>query len=317
MKIHLITTIAIASLMVTSCSKDKGVDTDTEGAKTTLGNDSLVTRLSLKISDKSNLMIKSQLFKDSRGSYIISGEKDKKYWIGYFDKSGNQIFTKTYIDDPTQMTITGGSVIQLPYTRLFGSIKEIGSFIFINRSLRRSADVSGQNEQGFVENLTQINTTTNAITSTYSNIVFGGEVPFTARIDSWYNGSYVIVKMLALNSGENGKITNFLYDAAGKLIVNEFPGDNNGLAWIEGIIPVSLTDYLKVTGNSVSRISLTHNTATEFKTSIFAEVSPAPGVTSYSVAQNILTVVGKVINQDKSERTVTVSVDINTGRIIQ
>lgn len=311
MKKYLIIALAVSGLLIGACSKDKSIET----SKSTLGNDSLVTRLSLKITDKNNLVIKSQLFKDSKSSYLISGLKDKKYWIGYFDKSGNQLFTKTYTDDPTEMTLSNGSVIKLPYILIFPEIKEIGKFLFINRWIREVEPGSIATQRGFVENLTQLNTVTNTAASSYHDVAFGTGATLNLSILPWYNNqSYIISRMIVLANGDNGPTTDFLYNADG----NELSKFSSLSLKYPYATPISDTEYLSISTTGVARINILNSMSTVFATPIFTDLPKNLGVTliDKSIVMNMLTVTVSVTYMDGIARISKTSIDINTGKIL-
>ncbi|AOM75988.1 hypothetical protein [Pedobacter steynii] len=181
MKKQLLTLLSII-LIITACSKNESEPTKEK--EISLGNDSLVNRLKLKPNDKEGLIIKLQILKDSKGAYLVLGEKNKKYWLGYFDRNGNELSTKVF-DDPTEMKGPYGAIIKLTET-LYYDLIEVSGTIYINRQLRD--DVLSRNP--FVESLIRINTNSRAITNEYTEI--DGKSSMTSFIGPWFDGTVLI-----------------------------------------------------------------------------------------------------------------------------
>jgi len=212
MKIHL-TLFIIICLAISGCSKNP-VEKETETGPS-LGNDSLVSRLKLKITDKQNLIIKVLVFKDSKGNNVIAGAKDKKYWIGYFDGAGNQLKVQTYTQDPTEIPTASGSKVPVGYN-FYTRLKEVNKAIYIARQMRES-QINNPSDP-FIEDFTKIDMNTSAITNSYTSVIPGKDEPYTSEILPWTTNLTQITKSKINTSGNITSSVNSIYNEQGTLV---------------------------------------------------------------------------------------------------
>ncbi|NQX52543.1 hypothetical protein HQN86_02850 [Pedobacter panaciterrae] len=239
MKLHL-TLLVMICLAIASCSKKPAENQP--GDDVSLGNDSLVKRLNLKISDKQNLIVKVLVFKDSKGSYVIAGAKDKKYWIGYFDGSGNQLKVKTYTGDPTEIPTASGTKVQVGYN-FFIRIKEVNKVIYITRQMRESQINNAADP--FIEDFTKIDINSSAITNTYTSVIPGKDEPFTSEMLPWTNSLTEITKSKLDVAGKIVSSVNYIYNQQGTL-AGSFPSPRD-LKYAEKAL--SDSEYILVTSD--------------------------------------------------------------------
>lgn len=199
-------TLAALLIIFASCSKDSD---SPENKKITLGNDSLVTRLNLKISDKTNLSIKSQIFTTRAGYLLISGIKDNKYWLGLFDKSGNQLLVKRYDQDPT---VNGKEYFYNSF-----SIREGISDLFIVRQIREG-NVLNPNSTSFDEANTKINFLDYTINVSYNKYSVESGYGYTSFFSEWQKETYAISNTKTDKFGLPLETTVSIFDKTGKNI---------------------------------------------------------------------------------------------------
>jgi len=239
MKLHL-TLLVMICLAVASCSKNPSENKPDDGVS--LGNDSLVKRLNLKITDKQNLIVKVLVFKDSKSSYVIAGAKDKKYWIGYFDRSGNELKVKTYTDEPSEIPTANGSKVPVGYN-FYTRIKEVNSVVYIARQMRES-QINNPSDP-FIEDFTKIDMNTNAIANTFTSVIPGKDEPYTSEISQWTSSLTQITKSKLNTAGNIESSINYIYNGQGTL-AGSFPSPR-GLKYAEKAL--SATEYILVTAD--------------------------------------------------------------------
>lgn len=239
MKIHL-TLFIIICLAIAGCSKNP-VEKETETGPS-LGNDSLVSRLKLKITDKQNLIIKVLVFKDSKSNNVIAGAKDKKYWIGYFDATGNQLKVQTYTQDPTEIPTASGSKVPVGYN-FYTRIKEVNKAIYIARQMRES-QINNPSDP-FIEDVTKIDMNTGAITNSYTSVIPGKDEPYTSEILPWTTNLTQITKSKINTAGNIVSSVNSIYNDQGTL-AGSFPSPRD-LKYAEKAL--SASEYILVTSD--------------------------------------------------------------------
>jgi len=239
MKIHL-TLFIIICLAIAACSKNPAEKDPDAGPS--LGNDSLVSRLKLKITDKQNLIVKILIFKDSKGGNVIAGAKDKKYWIGYFDASGNQLKVQTYTEDPTEIPTTSGGKVPVGYS-FYTRLKEINKAIYIVRQMRES-QINNPSDP-FIEDFTKIDMNTNAITNSYTSVIPGKDEPYTSEILPWTTNLTQITKSKINTSGNIVSSISYIYNEQGAL-AGSFPSPRD-LKYAEKAL--SASEYILVTSD--------------------------------------------------------------------
>lgn len=308
MKRYLLTIITIG--LLASCSKSENSPDKPNGIS--LGNDSLVTRLSLKIADKENLKIDKQLFKDSKNGYLIAGLKNNKYWIGYFDKSGSEVTTKTY-DDPTEMKGAYGKVIKVSFSFIFG-VYEAGNKIIITRQIRDKEGYEGI-LNGFVENETILNINSKNISTKYSEVVPGGPVPFTYFIGPWFENNFLSVKILIDDMSLIKSISNQIIDDSG-VVLATFPKERIGQS-LE-YYTTSLTEYITRNGNILTKYSINNIDNAVYSIKIFPDLpdNAKLEITSKSYLNNILSITAKTTTFEGVVKVASANVDLKTGKIL-
>ncbi|NQX40955.1 hypothetical protein SAMN05421820_104360 [Pedobacter steynii] len=311
MKRQLLTLFSLI-LIITACSKNESSPTNEN--KVSLGNDSLVNRLKLKPSDKQGLSIKSQLFKDSKGAYLVVGEKNQKYWLGYFDRSGNELSTKTFDDDPTEIKGPYGTTIKLNSINYFDII-EVNGTIYLNKQLR---DGNAQvDHTPFVESLIRINTNARAITNEYTEVKFDEKSTYTPFIGPWFNNTVIISKTsLGLPNG-NSSTTNDIYSADNMLVVSykgSFFSKKN-----RNYVPLSMTEFLDLNEpRFVIKRDISNLEKPIFGAYLFPSLVESDRITikKQVVENNILTVEAEVLSYNGDKKSLTSKLDVRTGKLL-
>lgn len=306
MKKQLLTLLSII-LFITSCSKNEPGSTNENGVS--LGNDSLVNRLKLKPSDKQGLSIKSQMLKDSKGAYLVSGEKNQKYWLGYFDRNGNELSTKTF-DDPTEMKGPYGTTVKLNFINYF-DITEASGTIFITRQLRRQ-DNYGNGP--FVESLMRVNTNSHAITNEYTEVHFDEKSTYTSFIGPWFNNTVIISKTkLNLHGGDLSTITGI--SSTDNILIVSYEGKPFNKS-NRNYIPLSMTEYLSLASpRYVSKMHISMQGEPIFSTKFFPSLVDSDRITikKQVIENNILTTEADILSYDGSKQSLVSKIDIRTG----
>jgi len=310
MKKQLLTLLSII-LIITACSKNESDPTNENGVS--LGNDSLVNRLKLKPSDKQGLSINSQLFKDSKGAYLVTGEKNKKYWLGYFDRDGNELSTKTF-DDPTEMKEPFGAISKLGRTD-YDMMIEVSGSIYVVRQLSST---------GFyfniphVESLIRVNTNSHAITNEYAEVYFEERDGLTSFIGPWFNNAVIITKMKINKPGTATSSMTYIYSADNTLLVTHkgalFYRTNSNY------IPLSMTEFLDLRKpRYAARVDISNTTNPIFNTDLFPSLiieTERVTIKKKSIENNILTVEAEVLSYNGDKKSLTSKLDVRTGKLL-
>lgn len=310
MKRQLLTLFSIL-LIITACSKNGSDPTNENGVS--LGNDSLVNRLKLKPSDKQGLSINSQLFKDSKGAYVVTGEKNKKYWLGYFDRSGNELSTKIF-DDPTEMKGAYGATLKFDFIHYFEVIEANGT-IYITRQLREGKPL-GPNKP-FLESLMRINTNSNAITNEYTEVHYDEKSAYTSFVGPWFNNTVMITKTKVNQQGYNISSATYIYSADNTLL-STYDGSFFYTAY-KSYIPLSMTEFLDLKEPRLAvRIDISNSGKTIFRTQLFPSLIETDRVTikKQVVENNILTTEAEVLSYNGDKKSLTSKLDVRTGKLL-
>ncbi len=298
--------LVIICLAIASCSK-KPVEKDPDD-DISLGNDSLVKRLNLKITDKQNLIIKVLVFKDSKNNNVIAGAKNKKYWIGYFDASGNELKVKTYADDPTEIPTASGSKVPVGYN-FYTRIKEVNKVVYITRQMRESQINNAPDP--FIEDFTRIDMNSNAIANNYTSVIPGKDEPYTSEISVWTNSLTAITKSNLDNAGNISSSIKYIYNEQATLM-GSFASPKD-LKYIEK--PLSATEYILVTGNFHFICKKLADNSVKYDVDLLAGIPPIRSGTI-----GLVTITGNVIEieyplnmADGSSRNGYKKIDSTTG----
>lgn len=309
--------LAISIMITASCSKNSDTNKD---QKVSLGNDSLVTRLQLKIGDKTNLMLDKQIFTSSNGSALITGKQNGQYWLGLFDKGGNEIITKRYDSDPETFIGINGRIIKPTYNHFYKPAKEYSNKIFVTRQLRESSDLNSRT--AFVEDLTIINLDKKIVSTSYSTIIPGEQIPYTSFIGPWINNGYVTSKTKTRIDGYDTDTDNIIYNEAG-IELSRFTLERPRLIdylyytvlqenIISGIIIADFSKDLLFTSRDVK-------TGKYIKSTVIYKAQPQDESVEFSSAilnQHILNIQLKISDVNKNTKNVTVKVDTSTYEIL-
>lgn len=301
----LLTLLAFATICIIGCSKSNDPVVETPMS---LGNDSLVSRLNLKITDKIGLKVIGQLFTATDKSTVIAGTKNEEYWYGYFDASGNEITTRTY-KDPKEMNVGYGGKMQLNSIS-FRQKKQIGRFIYINRFLSEDKSLGS----GLYEIVTRIEVGKKNITDNISEVVGGSDVPYTSMIGSWANGGTVISKTKIDIYGFSTERIHYIYDSNLTLLKSFSTSNLNA-----NYIPLTETEYLNFIQNSVARINTSNpeNPIYETDTKPSVELNAIVTLSNRFIEGDILFSVFSVTKFNGEKYSVTTKMNISTGVITQ
>ena len=302
----LISLIAVA----TSCKKSTSPAAENPN-DISLGNDSLVKRLNLKITDKKNLHVDNQLATDSKGHYIISGKKDSISWIGYFDGSGNEITTSTFTDEPLEATFKNDLRVRLNFTYV-EIIKEVeGITWIITRMTERE-----RSEFSFVENQIRVNSKSGSIHHTYTIIPYGTEAEYIYAIIPWYSNTTMIAKAKNIRFAPDGfGFVYYVYNNNSQLL-KSFSSAGAHFTTIE-TIPVSMTAYITASPQRVVKTDM------ESLPSIQFDINPFPTAANDTLSNFTKTLNGKILkltvqatNSKGETRTLFCDIDTENGNVL-
>lgn len=318
MKNHLLTLLTLTIITFSSCSKDK----ESHNENISLGDDALVSKLGLKIEDKTNLTISKQIFTSSNGSVLIIGTQNAKYWLGLFDKSGKQITVKRYDADPETFIGTGGRIIKPTYNHFYKDVIEFDNKIFITRQLREDNNLIAS-YGGFVEDLTKIDLSTGTISTNYSTVAYGGNVPFTSFVGPWMNDHILLTKMMTDDRGFTRTTEHIVYDLNYQ---EKFKFSN---VKPSSIFYTVISDHILINldnledGNSVpTKFYLTANDIVtgkkNYSTLVFENINrfSTIKILKTEIIGISLTIVFEITDPNKVITTKTVKTNLNNGLIV-
>lgn len=311
----LYTIFFFVSIALFSCSKPSTEPAPDSEPEIVVPDTSLAGQLNLKITDKENLILVKKLFEDSKGNYIIAGEKSEKHWIGCFDKTGNEIMVKTYTDDPTSIVIPNGSPegisASISYNN-YQQITEINGIIYIVRQI--CLDSNKNNRGYFAEDLTRINPIAKTINNDYTIIQMG--IPFINQVTEWYGSYYRIARDIHINYLKSRPFLTTIYDVSDNKI-GEFEtlsGENS----IAGYLAVSDNTYTLIRRGGFLQCWNYQNTRLIYERRIFnlENGNYVVDIDSFKLVDNIIEIQYTYTASNGDKETKLVKLDPATGDML-
>lgn len=305
--------LSILLFLLVSCSKNK--NQITEPNQENLGNNDLVKKLNLQIKDKSNLTIEYHLLTTKKGDAIITGKQNGHFWIGVFDKLGNQLLVKRYDDDPQSFIGFNGRVIIPKFTLFYKSPNYFEDYVFITRQLSENNNLSMAKE--FVEVVSKIDLNNYTLSSKRSTVVLGNESYYTKFIGPWTKGKYIATKSTTNGIGKEVKTQNIIYDS-NDLELNKFNGDISEALYYH---VYQETDFITITNpqpNAEYYITLNniYSGQLKYNKKIYDGNNGATELHEKSINVNTLILIFKHTDINNKETFNTVNIDLKTGDVI-